>query len=398
MSESAHVRQGPDRQSRRHRLPHHPHPAGRSGSAPWPSTPRRTPTPCMSAGRRGRLHRRRRRPARATWTWSGSSTPPRRRGRPGHPPRLRLPVRRTPSFAEPARQRGICLHRAHAAADARLRPQAHAPAPWPRPAACRCCPARACWTTWKQALPEAERIGYPVMLKSTAGGGGIGMQLCRDAGDAGGSLRGACSAWRSNNFANAGVFLEKLRGAGPPHRGADLRRRRGRRARPGRARLLAAAAQPEGDRGNPGAEPAAEVRSGMLRDCRGGLGQRVHYRSAGTVEFIYDAGDAASSTSSRSTRGCRSSTASPRRSPASTWWSGWCGWPPASCRPVEPDRQRRAATRSRPGCMPRTRRKQFQPSAGLLTEVSLPDGRARATPGSRPAARSRPSTTRCWPS
>ncbi len=28
------------------------------------------------------------------------------------------------------------------------------------------------------ARAEAERIGYPVMLKSTAGGGGIGMQLC----------------------------------------------------------------------------------------------------------------------------------------------------------------------------------------------------------------------------
>ncbi len=29
------------------------------------------------------------------------------------------------------------------------------------------------------ALKEARRIGYPVMLKSTAGGGGIGMQLCQ---------------------------------------------------------------------------------------------------------------------------------------------------------------------------------------------------------------------------
>ena len=29
----------------------------------------------------------------------------------------------------------------------------------------------------RQALAEAARIGYPVMLKSTAGGGGIGMQL-----------------------------------------------------------------------------------------------------------------------------------------------------------------------------------------------------------------------------
>src|SRR3984957_10265900 len=30
-----------------------------------------------------------------------------------------------------------------------------------------------------EAQREAGRIGYPVMLKSTAGGGGIGMQLCQ---------------------------------------------------------------------------------------------------------------------------------------------------------------------------------------------------------------------------
>jgi urea carboxylase len=58
------------------------------------------------------------------------------------------------------------------------------------------------------AVAEAERIGFPVMLKSTAGGGGIGMQLCRDEA-------GLREAWDSvqrlaqNNFANAGVFLEK---------------------------------------------------------------------------------------------------------------------------------------------------------------------------------------------
>ena len=34
--------------------------------------------------------------------------------------------------------------------------------------------------TVDQAVTQAARIGYPVMLKSTAGGGGIGMQLCAD--------------------------------------------------------------------------------------------------------------------------------------------------------------------------------------------------------------------------
>src|SRR6202790_2621857 len=31
----------------------------------------------------------------------------------------------------------------------------------------------------QEAVEAAEQIGYPVMLKSTAGGGGIGMRLCR---------------------------------------------------------------------------------------------------------------------------------------------------------------------------------------------------------------------------
>ncbi|HEY3700356.1 MAG TPA: biotin carboxylase N-terminal domain-containing protein, partial [Spongiibacteraceae bacterium] len=62
--------------------------------------------------------------------------------------------------------------------------------------------------TLEQALHVAARIGYPLMLKSTAGGGGIGMQLCRDDGE----LRGAYDSVRrlsANNFANNGVFLER---------------------------------------------------------------------------------------------------------------------------------------------------------------------------------------------
>ncbi|WP_028294390.1 urea carboxylase [Oceanobacter kriegii] len=64
-------------------------------------------------------------------------------------------------------------------------------------------------TDLNAALEAAEGIKYPVMLKSTAGGGGIGMQLCYSADE-------LTSAWDSvkrlsaNNFANDGVFLEKF--------------------------------------------------------------------------------------------------------------------------------------------------------------------------------------------
>ena len=58
------------------------------------------------------------------------------------------------------------------------------------------------------AMDEAERIGYPVMLKSTAGGGGIGMRICEDEE----TLRSAFESVRylaKMNFQDDGVFLEK---------------------------------------------------------------------------------------------------------------------------------------------------------------------------------------------
>ena len=62
-----------------------------------------------------------------------------------------------------------------------LRPQAHARARWRRQNGLPLLPGSGLLPDVDAALTEAQRIGYPVMLKSTAGGGGIGMQLCRDA-------------------------------------------------------------------------------------------------------------------------------------------------------------------------------------------------------------------------
>jgi len=60
----------------------------------------------------------------------------------------------------------------------------------------------------EHALAEAERIGWPVMLKATSGGGGRGIRRCDDAA-------GLRSAWErvvseaTKAFGNAEVFLEK---------------------------------------------------------------------------------------------------------------------------------------------------------------------------------------------
>ncbi|RQS64104.1 urea carboxylase [Burkholderia sp. Bp8963] len=59
------------------------------------------------------------------------------------------------------------------------------------------------------ALAEADTIGYPVMLKSTAGGGGIGMSLCRDAAQLAAAFESVVRLG-SANFAHAGVYLEKF--------------------------------------------------------------------------------------------------------------------------------------------------------------------------------------------
>ncbi|KVM75383.1 urea carboxylase [Burkholderia ubonensis] len=59
------------------------------------------------------------------------------------------------------------------------------------------------------ALAEADAIGYPVMLKSTAGGGGIGMSLCRDAAQLAAAFETVVRLG-SANFAHGGVYLEKF--------------------------------------------------------------------------------------------------------------------------------------------------------------------------------------------
>jgi len=57
-------------------------------------------------------------------------------------------------------------------------------------------------------LETAKRIGYPVLLKATAGGGGKGMRLCRNGGELPAAFEEASAEARSA-FGNASLYLER---------------------------------------------------------------------------------------------------------------------------------------------------------------------------------------------
>ena len=138
-----------------------------------------------------------------------------------------------------------------------------------------------------EAAEAAARIGYPVMLKATAGGGGIGMRIC--AGEA--ALReGFATVVRQGeaSFGDAGVFLERyiararhievqIFGDGVSRvmalgeRDCSLQRRNQKVVEEAPAPCLSDAKR-------------AELIAAAVR-----LGEAAGYLSAGTVEFLYDA-------------------------------------------------------------------------------------------------------------
>jgi urea carboxylase len=140
--------------------------------------------------------------------------------------------------------------------------------------------------TLDSALAAAAAIGYPVMLKSTAGGGGIGMQLCWSADE----LHAAYDSVRrlgANNFSNNGVFLEKYV--------ANARHIEVQIFGDGNGNALALGERDcSTQRRNqkvieetPAPNLPDTVRS-QLQRVSVQLAGSVKYRSAGTIEFIYD--------------------------------------------------------------------------------------------------------------
>lgn len=59
-----------------------------------------------------------------------------------------------------------------------------------------------------EAVEIASKLGYPVIIKSTAGGGGIGMRVCENEEEVRVAYE-SCSYLAENNFSNKGLFVEK---------------------------------------------------------------------------------------------------------------------------------------------------------------------------------------------
>jgi acetyl-CoA carboxylase biotin carboxylase subunit len=60
-----------------------------------------------------------------------------------------------------------------------------------------------------QAIALARAIGYPVLIKAAAGGGGKGMRVCRDESNLAGAIQTAAAEAHAA-FKNASIYLEKF--------------------------------------------------------------------------------------------------------------------------------------------------------------------------------------------
>ncbi len=136
------------------------------------------------------------------------------------------------------------------------------------------------------AQEAAATIGYPVMIKSTAGGGGIGLQLCHSAEKLAEQFQ-TVQRLSQNNFKQGGVYLERyvqrarhievqIFGDGQGHvvalgeRDCSVQRRN--------QKVIEETPAPG----------ITDTLRQQLYTAALSLGVAINYQSAGTVEFVFD--------------------------------------------------------------------------------------------------------------
>ena len=139
----------------------------------------------------------------------------------------------------------------------------------------------------RQAVTEAARIGYPVMLKSTAGGGGIGMALCRDEEELVTSFAGIERLAR-NNFSECGLFLEKYVSRARHVEVQIFGDGRGNAITLGTRDCSVQRRNQKVIEETPAPGLSSQQSEALCQSARR-LAETVNYESAGTVEFVLDA-------------------------------------------------------------------------------------------------------------
>jgi urea carboxylase len=139
----------------------------------------------------------------------------------------------------------------------------------------------------EEALVKAEKIGYPVMLKSTAGGGGIGLQLCRQREEMA-DLFERVQRLSQNNFGQGGVFIEKYVERARHIEVQIFGDGKGNVVALGERDCSVQRRNQKVIEETPAPGISDEVRAALCQAAVK-LGKAVSYQSAGTVEFVFDA-------------------------------------------------------------------------------------------------------------
>mgnify|MGYP003664748160 CR=1 FL=1 len=139
----------------------------------------------------------------------------------------------------------------------------------------------------EDALSCADQVGYPVMLKSTAGGGGIGMQVCHSEPELNQAFD-SVKRLSANNFSNDGVFIEKYIARARHIEVQVFGDGKGKAIALGERDCSAQRRHQKVLEETPAPGIPDNVRK-RLHDTAVRLVEAVNYRNAGTVEFIYDA-------------------------------------------------------------------------------------------------------------
>ena len=221
------------------------------------------------------------------------------------------------------------------------------------------------------AQQEAGRIGFPLMLKSSAGGGGIGMQLVRDQAELAAAFE-SVQRLSQNNFGDSSVFLERFvehaRHLEVQLFGDGL----GRVIALGERDCSAQRRNQKVIEETPAPSLADEERKALWAAAVA-LGRSVSYRSAGTVEFVYDTERHAAYFLEVNTRLQveHGVTEAVTGIDLVEWMVRTAaGEPPDLDQPLPPARGHAVEVR----VYAEDPAREFKPSAGLLTQVEFPDG------------------------